>query len=89
MNEKIEEGSGIYTVNTTVIGIDTASNHEEAKENTNKHFLKRKWTSLVFLYVMVGIFVFISVFFIIKLCVEGYNEASSTARAAPVPKIMS
>ena len=30
MDGKIEEGSGIYTVNTTIIGIDSA-NPEEAK----------------------------------------------------------
>ena len=30
MDGKIEEGSGIYTVNTTIIGIDSA-NQEEAK----------------------------------------------------------
>ena len=90
MDGKIEEGSigsGIYTVNTTIIGIESA-NHEEAKENTNKHFLKRKWTSLVFLYVMIAIFIFISIFFVIKLCVEGFS-GKSTARPTPVPKIMS
>ena len=87
MDGKIEEGSGIYTVTTTIIGIDSA-NPEEAKENTNKHFLKRNWTSLVFLYVMIAIFIFISIFFVIKLILE-FNEESSTARATPVPKIMS
>jgi len=88
MDGKIEEGSGIYTVNSNIIGIDSA-NQEEAKENTNKHLLKRKWTSLVFLYVMIAIFIFISIFFVIKLCVERFNEVPSTARATPVPKIMS
>ena len=79
MDGKIEEGSGIYTVNTTIIGIDSA-NPEKAKENTNKHILKRKMTSLVFLYVMIAIFIFISIFFVIKLCVEGFNEESSAAK---------
>ena len=88
MDGKIEEGSGIYTVNTTIIGIDSA-NHEEAKENTNKHILKRKLTSLVFLYVMIAIFILTSIFFVIKLCVEKFSEVSSTAIATPVPKIMS
>ena len=53
MDGKIEEGSGIYTVNTTIIGIDSA-NPEEAKgqlisEANSKVFIWTKNSTKIFL----------------------------------------
>ena len=45
MDGKIEEGSGIYTVNTTIIGIDSANQEETKGQLISKaNFLVLIWT---------------------------------------------